>query len=163
MHRKFIAFILGTAIAVASASTAAPARADDDLVKALAGFAALAIIGKAISDARDRPDPYVAPVPSYKRPIQGTTPRHITRQHSTARPLPRNVSRYDLPQRCLHAYTVPGRKNVNLYGAGCLRAHYSGFNRLPSQCRAEFRANGIRKATYKPGCLHRYGYRLARR
>ena len=160
MHRKFIAFILGTAVALASASTAAPARADNDLAKALAGIAALAILGKAISDARDRPD--VAPVPSYKAPIRGYTPRQINR-YTTPRPLPPQVSRFDLPARCLHSYVVPGRRNVDLFGSACLRAHYAGFNRLPGECKAVFQTNNVRRATYKPGCLQRFGYRVARR
>ena len=49
MHRKFIAFIISTAVAVTALS--APARADtDDIARALVGIAALALIGKALSD-----------------------------------------------------------------------------------------------------------------
>ncbi|WP_417677714.1 hypothetical protein [Pseudodonghicola sp.] len=55
MHRKFIALVSGLAVAVAlTAATTAPARADNDAAKVLAGIAALALIGAAI-DSSNRP------------------------------------------------------------------------------------------------------------
>lgn len=161
MHRKFIALILGTAIAVAGASTAAPARASDDLAKALVGFAALALIGKAINDAKDDSKPtYIAPT-NRVRNNQGVISRRATQAQK--RPLPKRVSRFDLPRACLHTYVVPGRKNVRLLGAHCLRQNFAGFNRLPNECHASIRIAGKRQGTFKPGCLNRYGYRVARR
>ena len=53
MSRKFIASIALSALVAASLS-AAPARADDrDTARAIAGIAALVLLGKAISDRND--------------------------------------------------------------------------------------------------------------
>lgn len=50
-HRSFIALISGLALAVAiTGASAAPARADDDAARILAGLVGLAIIGAAIED-----------------------------------------------------------------------------------------------------------------
>ena len=50
-HRTFISIILAAAIAV-TGMTAAPARADNDAAKVIAGVAALAIIGAVIAEER---------------------------------------------------------------------------------------------------------------
>lgn len=156
MHRKFIAFILGSSIAIASATTAAPARADGDFLKALAGFTALAIIGKSISDAQNKPTTYVAP--KQKQPIHQVAPRA-----SKVRPLPQAVRRFDLPRNCLHSYRVRGQRDFNVYGARCLRSNFAGFNALPQQCKTHFRVSGQRRAAFDPSCLNNFGYRVARR
>lgn len=52
-HRSFIALISGLSLAVAiTGASAAPARADDDAARILAGLVGLAIIGAAIEDSR---------------------------------------------------------------------------------------------------------------
>lgn len=55
MHRKFIALIIGTALAVTS-FTAAPVQAQNrgETAAIIAGVAALAIVGAAIADDRKR-------------------------------------------------------------------------------------------------------------
>lgn len=63
MHRKFIAIVLGAALAVAGLSSA-PVRAQDrgETAAIIAGVAALAIIGAAVANDRkkDRRKDYVA-------------------------------------------------------------------------------------------------------
>ncbi len=49
---KFIALVLSLSLA-ATAFSSAPARADDDVLKFIAGAAAIGIIGAAINDAKD--------------------------------------------------------------------------------------------------------------
>jgi len=53
MHRKFIALILATAMAITGLS-AAPARADGDTARIFAGLALLAIISETTSPAPKR-------------------------------------------------------------------------------------------------------------
>ena len=52
MHRKFIAVVLAASVAITGFS-AAPARADEDVAKFIAGVVALGLIGAAINDAKD--------------------------------------------------------------------------------------------------------------
>ncbi|MDW3118383.1 MAG: hypothetical protein R8G60_11815 [Roseovarius pacificus] len=55
-HRQFIAAVLAAAVAV-TGMTAAPARADNDAAKVIAGVAALAVLGAAMSDAKAQGPP----------------------------------------------------------------------------------------------------------
>lgn len=167
MHRKFIALILGTALTITSAGIAAPARADtNDVAKVLAGLAAIAILGKAIDDARDRPDVYVNRGHShYNNGNPGYIRRHTDNRgyNGNPRPLPNSVKSRDLPRGCLINVDVPGRRDQQLYGARCLENNYAHARSLPRACRADLRNGNRTRATYKPGCLHQHGYRLARR
>lgn len=171
MHRKFIALIVGIAIAVTGFS--APARADSkDLAKILFGVAALAMIGKAIEDRKDRKEqeqaaqntyqpPYHAQ-PNYPRP---TYPRPTYSQgHGSpypARPLPPQVSRYDLPGQCIRTYTV-NRTYVRLLASDCLRQSYRYSGALPEVCKFYFRDHTGSHTGYEPVCLRDRGYRIAR-
>lgn len=58
LYRKFIATVLAAAVAV-TGLTAAPARADNDAAKVIAGVAALAIIGAAVAEANKSKRPKV--------------------------------------------------------------------------------------------------------
>ena len=59
LFKRFIASIMAAAVALTMLSSA-PARADNDTAKIIAGAAALAIIGIAISEANDRDNYYVS-------------------------------------------------------------------------------------------------------
>lgn len=104
MHRKFIALIIGAALAVTSL-TAAPAQAQNrsETVAIIAGVAALAIVGAALADDRNRDrnrrndsatrgygyqQPYYAPKRHHKKADNESDNRH---QHSR--------NRYYEPQR----------------------------------------------------------------
>lgn len=149
MHRKFITLIV--AAAVAGTSFAAPARADsDDIAGALFGIAALALLGKALSNRNDDRAPVVQqhyqPNPSPVRP----------------RPLPQSFTRYDLPGQCLRSYRV-NNKSVRLFGAGCLQRNYRFTNSLPYACQLQFNNQNGSRTGYEPLCLRERGYRIARR
>ena len=186
MYRKFIATILATAVAV-TGLTAAPARAgDDDVLKLLAGVAAVAIIGTAIAKNRDRDrdDDYVTRQ-NYDYGNRRDH-RHGTRHHNHnhynyghkqrsrgfsrdnnhyAKPLPRRVQRKLLPERCrVQARTRKG-ENFSAFGGRCLQNNYQYANALPSQCavNAKPRNGGKRRLMYGSRCLHDFGYRLNRR
>ncbi|OUS34749.1 hypothetical protein A9Q94_15285 [Rhodobacterales bacterium 56_14_T64] len=149
LHRKFIAFVLAASIAITGFS-AAPARADEDVAKLLAGLAVLGILGVAINRDRHRNN-------------------HVTRApadpvivHPQPRPLPPRVARYDLPGKCLRNF--PAFQNgKNLMGQKCLQKNYRHANSLPQQCRVTFWNGRRHKNAFKPRCLRRNGYRITQR
>jgi len=141
MHRKFIALILATAMAVTGIS-ALPARADPDTNRLIAGIAALALIGVAIQKSRKRDVAVANPIP---RP----RPQHT------------RVSRFDLPGQCLRNRSVNGRPR-SLFGPGCLRKNYAFNEALPDICRFTYWTENRKRAGYDPRCLRERGYRFAR-
>lgn len=173
-HRNFITLILSAALAVTAVG--APARADgDDLAKALAGIAALAIIGKAIHDSRDDDDKVTHNPPPYWNQNGGYPYYHVP-QYPTykpqpyparpwptqPRPLPPQVSRMDLPAQCLRSFEV-NRKTVRLLGAPCLKNNYRYSGSLPKACEFSFSNRDGRHTGYEPQCLRQRGYRVAAR
>ena len=148
MHRKFIALVIGATVAITSLSAAAPARADsEDLARALAGIAALAIIGKAIHDRRKDDD--VVTRRTGRGPI------------IEPRPLPRRVARRALPAQCLrHAETDRGPRRV--FGARCLERHYRHAHTLPRDCGRRVWTHRGWRYGYGVRCLRNRGYEIAR-
>lgn len=150
MHRKFIALIVASAVAVTALSTA-PARADEhDVAKILAGLAALAFIGVAIEHNRDNDQPTAS--------YSGRTPPRPIRP----RPLPPQVSKYQLPQHCLHRYSV-NNGHRRLFGKRCLNNNYRHTASLPYACQFQFKDGRETRTGYEPRCLRERGYRFARR
>jgi hypothetical protein len=149
LHRKFIAFVLATSIAITGFS-AAPARAGDDVAKLLAGLAVLGVLGVAISKERRK-----------NRTVSRNTvePAPV---HTQPRPLPPRIARYDLPGKCLR-YFPAFRDGRNLVGQKCLRNNYRHVNALPQQCRVTFWNGRRHKSAFKPRCLRRNGYRIVQR
>lgn len=151
MHRKFIALIISTAIGITSLS-ALPARAGDhDAARALAGFAALAILGLAIHNARDKDD---TPTVSHTAPQPNN---HWVRP----KPLPPRAARYDLPGKCLRNHKLQGGP-ARLLGLQCLENNYRYTSQLPYACRLQFDGNNISRTGYEPLCLRERGYRIVK-
>lgn len=149
MHRKFIALIVSTAICITSLS-AIPARASEDgTARAIAGFAALAILGLAIHNARDKND---APTVSRAAP---PPINHSVRP----RPLPQRTARYNLPGKCLRNHKLHGGPS-RLLGLQCLQSNYRYTSQLPQACRLRFDGRNIRRTGYEPLCLREHGYRV---
>ncbi len=151
MHKKFIALIVASAIAVAGVSASQARAADAHDI--LGGLAAIAIIGAAVNHyhkdknrdrvSRQQKQVYVPP----------------KAKHRDLRPLPRKVARYDLPQRCLRTYKGYSRTRP-LLGTSCLNKHYKHSNSLPPQCKVGF-WNGTKVSrAYEPACLRQKGYRV---
>jgi len=151
-HHKFIAGVIALSMLI-TAGAAAPARADgEDVGKALAAILGLAIVGAVIADSqKDKRakvvEPYIEPVrPGKVRP----------------RPLPRQVNRKLLPQRCLRHFhlrqgTMPG------FGRHCLSRHFQFVHELPGRCVREVWTDRGRRGVYSARCLRHQGYQLARR
>lgn len=174
MSAKFIAFILSAATAITF--TAAPARADgEDLARALAAIAGIAIIGKVIHDSRKDDDDqvtyYQPSYPQNHQPPAWHTPgrnnnwgRGYDRGNYgyVPRPVPPQVSRLDLPRSCLNTYRSGGH-NLTLLGTDCLQDRYAHTNVLPRACRYKYvNRFGVRTG-YVPSCLRERGYRIKSR
>ena len=162
MHRKFIAAVVAAAMLITGLS-AAPARADsDDLARALAAIAGLAIVGTVIKNRNDRRDEKRNEVS--RGYTHDPAPRHSLRPKHTVkpRPLPQRVSRNLLPGDCLRSYnTRDGR--IRMFNARCLDRNFVHADRLPDRCFREVRTRDGRRRGYEARCLRDRGYELARR
>ncbi|MFD3190366.1 hypothetical protein ACFMPD_08845 [Sedimentitalea sp. HM32M-2] len=161
-HRKFIALIVGTAIAITGV-TAVPARADQaDVARVLAGLAAFAILGAAIRSSRDDNQQTVSRHPPYdyeNQDYQNQDYQARNPQHRRARPLPQSVVRYDLPARCLRNHGSRGGPR-RMLGMRCLQQNYRFAKALPQACRVRFETRNMVRVGYAPGCLKKRGYRI---
>lgn len=140
--RRFTATLAATATALALMTAAAiPARADmrsDDVAKALAAIAAVAIIGSALNDNNDR------------RATPVHQPRYKDKSHRKDRATV-------LPGQC--AVEVRGRRHSSVaYIERCLRRN--GIDqRLPRRCEVDLRVRGRERTAYDQDCLLDYGFR----
>ncbi|WP_299501158.1 hypothetical protein [uncultured Roseobacter sp.] len=156
MHRKFIATIVAAALAV-TAIGSAPARADEDLLRALAAIAGIAIVGKVIHDRNKREkERNTVTRNAHKAPVYQN---HGRVYDLKPRPLPKRAQRKLLPGACLRsAETRQGR--LRYFGQHCLKRNYKFVNRLPNACAVRVRGHGL---GYEARCLRNQGYQLARR
>lgn len=147
-HRKFIAIILATALAVTGASSV-PAHADNNTGKVVAGLAVLGLLGAALHrhNTRDR------------RHGQETVTRPT---YPTPKPLPPRFGRYDLPAQCVK-YFPSFKDGRSLVARGCLRRNYEHARSLPQTCKVTFWNGRKTRTAYKPRCLKKHGYRLVNR
>ena len=185
MYRKFIAIVLGIAVAI-TGLTAAPARAaDDDFLKILGGVAAIAIIGSAIAKAKDRDD-HVSRGYNYYNHKPRAKHRHrhkhrhghghhanrghhhhkkhkYHRNDHLARPLPNRVQRKLLPASC-KVYARNRHGDFLAYSNWCLDRKYRYAGSLPRRCAVNARVlhNNRRNVVYGNNCLRRHGYTSAR-
>lgn len=149
MHKKFIAAISAASLAISLFAGAAPARADsDDFAKALAGIAAIAIIGKAINDRNDRKKAHV----SRNSHTHGVAPR----------PTPKRFSRYDLPAQCLFDFDLGRHGSMRMFGKRCLERNYRFSHNLPNVCEQRIWTDQGMRRGYSPRCLRESGYRMSR-
>lgn len=153
-HRKFIAFIAAASIAITGFS-AAPARADEDVAKFIAGLALLGILGAAINNSRK--DDHAAARPQY--PYQPHQPHHPGGQ---IRPLPPKMHKYNLPARCVQYFPRYSRKHP-LASNACLKRSYGSTRALPQVCKVRFWNGNHHRIGFKPACLHKHGYRMVSR
>ena len=148
MHRKFIAVVLAASVAITGFS-AAPARADEDVAKFIAGVVALGLIGAAINDAKD----------------DDRKKRKVVHPHSgygydvPVRPKPRAVRRYDLPGHCLRNARLRG-ENRRVLSKRCLKRHYDYTRSLPERCEVIYERKDNYREGFRPRCLRKHGYRL---
>lgn len=179
MHRKFITLIVAAAIAVTGFS--GPARAGNkDFARALAGLAALAIIGAAIHDSQDRSHARDRNRDRPREPERGVRRNHgpvVSRNHTppvyrgpeghrhgyvAPRPLPNPVARNFLPRSCIRRVNTQFGDTVRMLGRRCLNNSYSFVGRLPRHCAQRvWTPNGERRG-FNVHCLKQNGYRISR-
>lgn len=150
MHRKFIAMIVATAIAITGFSASKARAADPHDI--LGGLAAIAILGAAIHHYDKKRDRRRA-----QTVTRHTNPGYVQPGH--VRPLPPAVARFDLPSKCLK----PMRgypSNQPLLKPRCLSKHYRHHETLPQSCRISFWNGERRKEAFEPRCLRQHGYRV---
>jgi hypothetical protein len=160
-RRRLVAALAAAAMVGATVvATTAPAKASpdaDDIARALAAIAALAIIANA-ANGDDRPTyrpPYYAP-PVYRPPYQ---PPYQPPYHPPYHPQPKPPAHGAkvLPDSCRVAVVDrENRRNV-YYTASCLRR--AGVERLPQGCQTEVRLNGGKTRVYRDNCLFNNGFR----
>ena len=160
MHKKFIALIVASAVAITGIS-ASQARAAD-VEDILGGLAAIALIGAAVKHFDDKSKKNNVTHNYnhiYKAPQKHvhTRPKH---RPYHVRPLPPRVARYSLPQRCLRTFKGYS-PNQRLLGQTCLGKHYKYSNSLPNQCKVRFWNGKQVERAYHPGCLRQKGYRVS--
>lgn len=141
--RRSTALVAAAALAVAGLAPA-PARADDDLKRFLAGAAGLVILYSVLQAGRGA----------------GAAPDRHVRPH----PYPPRQRPIALPARCAVEVVSRGRGRHpdTLYGARCLER--SGFDTrtLPRQCRVTLRSDGGSRAAFDGQCLRLWDSRADR-
>ena len=168
MSRKFIATVVAAALAVAMIGNA-PARADEDVARALAAIVGAAVVGAIINQQlQDDKKGKKNKVATHRKnkpvanvwPQGGRTDRVIRR--AAPRPLPDRVKRKLLPGQCLRSFdTRDGRARV--FAKKCLNKNYAHNRSLPRTCAVKFRSHKKKQHGYDARCLRRQGYQLARR
>ena len=159
MHRTFITSVVAAAIAITGLS-ATPARAADgsDVARFLAGLAALAIVGAAIRESRDRDKQVVS-----RRDVPfAPPPRQYHQGKLKPRPLPPGLARRAvLPGQCLRSFDAR-HGQARLFGQRCLEKNYRHAGSLPQICAQRIRTKRGPRYGYDPRCLRQHGYRTAR-
>lgn len=174
MHRKFIAMILAMAIAITGFSArAAQAGNNDDVAKWIAGLAALAIIGAAVSERNDnkksRPPhsyghkhPHADP---YHRGAQGHANRQKNRHQDKQKRYGKQQHHnpYALPGKCRTKTRLQGH-TLRGFSAGCLQRNNVNVHALPRDCAVRFRDRSHNQPVtlFTESCLNQRGYRIAR-
>lgn len=140
MTRQFIAALLSLSLGL-TAMTTAPARADEDVAKILAGLAVIGILSQVLKNDDDRGRVVTR---GYNEKYNGSKSRKKRQKAKVA------------PRRCLQEQWTH-RGNRDVYGARCMKRHAQA--KPPSNClrRVETR-NGVRKF-YAPNCLRKNGWR----
>lgn len=128
MKKQLIASTLAATLAITSISVT-PARANDDVLKFIAGAAAIYIIGTAIANSQNQP-----------------SVRPSTRA-------PANV----LPDRCKVRVWHNG-KNRNFYRKNCTQNNVRRPGRLPQACLTTVHLPRGWRQAYRAGCLRRNGW-----
>ncbi|MDZ4135348.1 MAG: hypothetical protein U1D06_07095 [Paracoccaceae bacterium] len=164
--RRFTATVAAAATAFALMTAAAvPARANsDDVARALAAIAAIAIVGTVIKNNKkdqgtaqyreqNNNDPFRYNQPRYDEPRYDERRYEQSRRHDARRGVA-------LPNQCLIEVKNRGRTTL-AYSEYCLRRNGID-NRLPRQCEIDVRQRGRTSTAYSASCLADAGFRTRR-
>ncbi len=147
MRRPILASILSIAL-VATSFTAAPARADEDVFKVIAGLVVIGALANAANKKRDRERARAAQV---NRRVEHPTPLYQKNRRAT------RIDRARVaPQRCIREQWTH-RGNRQVYGARCMQRHAQA--QLPQTCLRQNQTNSGPRYFYAPRCLRQQGWR----
>lgn len=163
--KRLTPFTLAIAAAFGIALTPAPAAADNDFAKIIAGLAVAGIVAKAIDDRKDKRRANTATVQQFRTfdnqrgriGVEGTL-RKPNNQHRANR----GYKRIALPDQCLRILNT-ARGDRRVYGNRCLQRNYSFANKLPSDCAIQVRTDRGVRTVYGRRCLSRDGWQVAGR
>ncbi|SFR36145.1 hypothetical protein [Litoreibacter janthinus] len=146
MTRKFIAALLSLSLAM-TAMTTAPARADEDVGKIIAGLAVLGILSQVLKNKNN--DEVVT---------QRDTRRYDaypSRRNPNREMRPRRQAAKIAPEKCLvNQWTHRG--NIRVYGAKCMER--STRAQLPRSCERRVESRQGARRFYSPQCLRQKGW-----
>lgn len=138
--RRLASLAVAAAIALAGVTAgAAPARADDDLARFLAGAAGLVALYAILDNNR--------------RTAAAPPQRGSGWQQQHRRPVV-------LPARCAVEVRTRGQGRQTFYGERCLREAGISTRSLPNRCEVTLRARQGQRTAYSEACLLRAGYRV---
>jgi len=148
-----------TALSLALSVPTTAQAGNDDIAKALAGLAMIAIVGAALSDNNGRANVQVTPTQSYSNRRQDVRDQDHHRRddwgHGSRRAAP-------LPEVCSVELNRHGETR-DVFNSRCLRRTYANYDVLPSDCQTTYRQNGHARNGLDASCLRQYGFRTERR
>ena len=156
INTRYIAATLCAGLLVATMA-ANPARAENgEITRALAGLAALGLIGAAIADAqRDRTKAVVTPPAPAPQRNFSSAPLVAPGMARFFIPEQQQVIRKNkLPARCLRNVNIAGIRW--LYDDKCLKERSTAA--LPKACKVSVKRDGKKAKGYLPNCLIRRGW-----
>ena len=171
-----IKIVCGLALGGAALLPAQARASDEDIARALAGIAAVAIVAKIIDDRKDRKAAAETVSTSTRAgrlgSIEQTYPydgRRIidgrVRPYDEQRHGPkagRGYKKAPLPEACLR-WVETERGDRLAYGSDCLDRRYKFASKLPQSCETVVRTPRGFQAVYGARCLDRDGWEVARR
>lgn len=156
MHRRFIAIVVSAALTI-TGMAAAPARAgDDDIAKWIAGAAALAIVGAAISEHESKKRKRRA-----IRQQQQLQQYYDNHGYTDVDPRPNPWHGKLLPASCRVTKRLHGQK-IRGFGRHCLKRNNVNVRALPQECAYRIKRNdGRKRVIFGSRCLRDFGYQVA--
>ena len=144
MKRAFIASVLSLSLAATTISVA-PARANEDVLKVIAGLAVIGAIAKIHNDKKKQQVSRSHKQPVYQQP-QRARKAHRPQGHAKV-----------APQQCLRSqWTHRGERQV--YGARCIQQNARVT--LPQNCLRQSSSNSGPRYFYTQRCLSNHGWRI---
>lgn len=159
MFKPVIVGITALSLAFASTTSAFAQGMDrEDVGKLLIGLAAVAVIGAALEENRDRNTGNQTSDNTQQGGINRNNDwSHLNREHQRSAD-----SRRVLPEACFQA--VETRYGTQrLFGLRCLERNYRHVNRLPENCAVRLYASNGPVRGFDPLCLREEGFRSDRR
>ncbi|WP_299193622.1 hypothetical protein [uncultured Litoreibacter sp.] len=145
MKRTFLASILSVSLAATSlTATTAPAQADEDVLKVIAGLVVLGAIANQVKQNKQSRQTVTRTYDSFGNGPRKHQHRSPVRQYKVA------------PQRCIReTWTHRGQREV--YGARCMQRHANA--QLPQKCLRQNKTNSGPRYFYAKRCLRNQGWR----